>query len=111
MARERRSSRRCLQRFLIRFEDAGEMRLAFSENVSHDGIFLKTRYPPPPGAGLRLLIRTPRGGEVRHGVVIWSRYNFHHPAMPHAGSGAGIHLSPRTQGRITDSPPTGLDPS
>ena len=103
MARERRDSRRCMQRFLVRFEDAGEMRLAFSENVSSDGIFLKTRYPPPPGAGLRLLIRTPQGAETRSGVVIWSRHNFQAPAVPHAGSGAGIRLAPRTQAMIADS--------
>ena len=44
MARERRGSQRCLQRFLVRFEDVGEMRMAFSENGSRDGIFLKTRH-------------------------------------------------------------------
>ena len=103
MARERRGSQRCLQRFLVRFEDVGEMRMAFSENVSRDGIFLKTRYPPPPGAGLRLLIRTPQGAETRSGVVIWSRHNFHAPTMPHAGSGAGIRLSPLASATITDA--------
>jgi hypothetical protein len=103
MARERRGSRRWPQRFLVRYEDAGEMRLAFSENVSSGGLFLKTRYPPPPGAGLRLLIRTPQGAETRSGVVIWSRYNFQAPSIPRAGSGAGIRLLSPAEATIADT--------
>jgi hypothetical protein len=95
-ARERRAGARSLQRYLVRFEDAGELRLAFTENISSEGIFLKTRYPPPPGAGLRLLMRTARGTRERRGVVVWSRYNLTHPASPRVGSGAGIRLDPVT---------------
>jgi hypothetical protein len=86
---------RLLQRYLVRFEDAGEMRLAFTENVSNDGLFLKTRYPPPPGAGVRMLIRTARGTQTRNGVVVWSRLNFLEPGAAQSGSGAGVRFSPR----------------
>jgi len=88
--REKRAHQRLLQKFLVRFEDAGEMRMAFTENISGQGLFLKTRYPPPPGGKLRLLIRTARGTRVEHGVVIWSRYNLAAPAALRVGSGAGI---------------------
>jgi hypothetical protein len=91
-ASERRAEARSLQRFLVRFEDAGELRMAFTENVSAEGLFLKTKYPPPPGEKLRLMVRTARGTRVQRGTVIWSRYNLAHPNSPSAGSGAGIRL-------------------
>ena len=91
-ASERRADARSLQRFLVRFEDAGELRMAFTENVSAEGLFLKTKYPPPPGERVRLMIRTARGTQVQRGTVIWSRYNLAHPNAPSAGSGAGIRL-------------------
>lgn len=89
-APERRAHQRILQKFLVRFDDAGEMRMAFTENISIHGLFLKTRYPPPPGEQVRLLIRTARGTRVRRGMVMWSRYNLAHPGSPRVGSGAGI---------------------
>ena len=91
-ASERRAEARSLQRFLVRFEDAGELRLAFTENVSTEGLFLQTRYPPPPGERVRLMIRTARGTQVQRGTVIWSRYNLAHPTAPRSGSGAGIRF-------------------
>ena len=91
-ASERRAEARSLQRFLVRFEDAGELRLAFTENVSTEGLFLQTRYPPPPGERVRLMIRTARGTEMQRGTVIWSRYNLANPTAPSTGSGAGIRF-------------------
>ena len=78
-AQERRQAVRALQRYLVRFDDAGEMRLAFSHDVSHAGMFLKTRQPPLPGTGLRMLVRTSRGTQRRSGVVVWTRLNFRRP--------------------------------
>ncbi len=91
-AREKRVQARLLQKFLVRFEDAGEMRMAFTENISERGLFLKTRYPPPPGEQVRLMIRTARGTRIRQGLVMWSRYNLAYPASPRVGSGAGIQF-------------------
>ncbi len=91
--RERRRAARTLQRFLVRFEDAGEMRMAFTENVSGAGLFLKTRYPPPPGADVRMLVRTAHGSRAVRGTVVWARLNLAAPAEPGQGSGAGIRLS------------------
>ena len=91
-ASERRGEERSLQRFLVRFEDAGELRMAFTENVSAEGLFLKTRYPPPPGEKVRMLIRTAHGTQVQRGTVMWSRYNLAAPGAPRVGSGAGIRL-------------------
>ena len=91
-AKEKRAQQRLLQKFLVRFDDAGEMRMAFTENVSGNGMFLKTRYPPPPGEQVRLLIRTARGTRIKRGVVMWSRYNLAAPASPRVGSGAGIRF-------------------
>ena len=93
-AREKRAQARVLQKFLVRFDDAGEMRMAFTENISEHGLFLKTRYPPPPGEQVRILIRTAHGTRVRRGMVMWSRYNLAHPSSPRVGSGAGIRFQP-----------------
>lgn len=90
--RERRSASRALQRYLVRFDDAGEMRLAFTQDISPEGLFLKTRFPPPPGAGLRLLIRTARGTRSRAGIVVWGRYNFGSRNDPSCASGVGIRF-------------------
>jgi hypothetical protein len=95
-AREKRAQARLLQKFLVRFEDAGEMRMAFTENISARGLFLKTRYPPPPGEHIRLLIRTAHGTRVRRGRVMWSRYNLAQPNSPRLGSGAGIQFRAHT---------------
>ena len=67
--------------------------MAFTENISTQGLFLKTRYPPPPGVDVRLMIRTPQGTRVRRGVVMWSRYNLAYPSTPQIGSGAGIRFA------------------
>ncbi len=91
---DRRDATRSLQRYLVRFDDAGEMRLAFSNDVSPEGMFLKTRFPPAPGTGLRMLVRTARGVVRRSGTVVWTRLNFRWPDDPLAGSGAGIRFSP-----------------
>ena len=91
-ASERRAEARSLQRFLVRFEDSGELRMAFTENVSAEGLFLKTRYPPPPGERVRLMVRTPRGTEIQRGTVVWSRYNLADPTEPGVCSGAGIRF-------------------
>lgn len=102
-ARERREASRSLQRYLVRFDDAGQMRLAFSNDVSDAGMFLKTRYPPPPGTGLRLLVRTSHGMEHRSGVVVWTRLNLGQPDGPTASSGAGIRFSPPVSLAASDS--------
>ncbi len=96
-AREKRAQARLLQRFLVRFEDAGEMRMAFTENISNHGLFLKTRYPPPPGELVRLLICTTRGTRIRQGIVKWSRYNLAYPSSSRVGSGAGIQFQSRSR--------------
>lgn len=107
-SQEKRTARRNPQRFLVRFEDAGVMRLAFSENISSAGMFLKTRFPPPPGTGLRLLIRTPQGGCTRRGVVMWARLNLKSPRRPRTGSGAGIRFIGQAPGGAGGSPRTPL---
>ena len=101
-AQERRDAARLPQRYLVRFDDSGEMRLAFSNDVSKAGMFLKTRNPPPPGTGLRMLVRTLHGMENRSGVVIWTRMNFQRPDDPTACSGAGILFSPPVSMAATD---------
>ncbi|MFQ5767913.1 MAG: PilZ domain-containing protein [Acidobacteriota bacterium] len=89
---ERRKGARHLQRYLVHFEDAGELRFAFTQDVSAHGLFLKTRLPPPPGTPLRLLIRTYRGSRTRTGTVVWTRMNFAAPGNPAWGSGVGIRF-------------------
>ena len=91
-ATERRAAERRLLRFLVRFDDEGDMRMAFTNDISRDGLFLKTRNPPPPGTDLRLLIRTAQGREERRAVVVWTRYNFAQPRDPFAASGAGVRF-------------------
>ncbi|MFQ5719026.1 MAG: PilZ domain-containing protein, partial [Acidobacteriota bacterium] len=90
---DRRRASRDLQRYLVRFDDAGEMRLAFSNDVSPDGLFLRTRFPPPPGTDLRLMVRTAHGVREHAGVVVWTRMNFCQPDDPAQGSGAGIRFA------------------
>jgi len=91
---ERRRQIRQVQRWLVRFASGGELRSAFTWDVSEDGLFLRTENPPAPGTDLRLLLRAPRGSRERRGTVVWARLNLAAPADPVLGSGAGVRLQP-----------------
>lgn len=94
--KERRRDPRQLMRYLVRFDDEGELRMAFTGNLSSDGLFLQTKFPPPPGAFIRMLIRTAAGTVERTGLVVWARFNLRPRPHPSVASGAGIRFSPES---------------
>jgi hypothetical protein len=75
---DKRQHLRHRRRFSLRFDDGngngnGEGRLAFTEDISRKGLFIKTTSTARPGSNIQVAITLP-GGEVRlEGRVMWAK--------------------------------------
>lgn len=74
---DKRRHRRHRRRFTLRFDDGSGNgdggRLAFTEDISRQGLFVKTANVARPGAKILVILILP-GGEVRmEGRVMWGK--------------------------------------
>lgn len=70
----KRSEKRCRRRLTLRFGTDKPERIAFTEDVSHDGLFIKTAHVYPPNTKLNILLILSDNSEVRlEGVVAWAK--------------------------------------
>lgn len=71
---EKRYINRQRRRFALRFGDNEPTRLGFSEDISLDGLFIKTTYVYPPGTTLIVTISLPDDISVTvKGKVMWAK--------------------------------------
>lgn len=91
---DKRQHLRHRRRFTLRFDDGtsnGEGRLAFSEDISRKGFFIKTIYAVRPGSKIQVTIALP-SGEVRlEGRVMWAKKV--HPSLLNRVNKAGMGVS------------------
>lgn len=74
MAAERRVMRRPRRRIQVRYGEQEPSRIAFTEDVHRDGLFLKTAQPLRPGTSLVMELLLPEYGTVTlQGIVQWAR--------------------------------------
>lgn len=75
---EKRIQRRYKKRLSLRFTDPNDLirgsnRLAFTEEISRSGIFIRSSYVVRPGSHMEILIDAP-GGSVRlEAQVMWAK--------------------------------------
>lgn len=71
---ENRYEKRHRKRMTIKFGIEAPCRTAFTEDISLQGIFIKTGFICPPGSRLKIDLTLPDGTEVRlTGVVKWAK--------------------------------------
>lgn len=71
---DKRNVNRCRRRITLRFGTDKPERIAFTEDISHDGLFIKTANVLPPNTKLIVLLVLSDNTEVRlHGVVAWAK--------------------------------------
>ena len=71
---DKRTERRCRRRLTLRFGTDKPERIAFTEDISHDGLFIKTANVLPPNTRLNILLVLSDNTEVRlNGIVAWAK--------------------------------------
>lgn len=74
MKGDRRVKRRPRRRIQVRYGEKDPCRIAFTEDVHRDGLFLKTAQPLRPGTRLCMELLLPEYGVVTlQGMVQWAR--------------------------------------
>lgn len=74
MAVDRRVKRRPRRRIQVRYGEKDPCRIAFTEDVHREGLFLKTAQPLRPGTSLYMELVLPEYGSVTlQGKVQWAR--------------------------------------
>src|SRR5512136_269126 len=61
---EKRDVTRFRKRLPVKFGFDSPTKVAFTEDLSYDGLFIKTIYPAPPGSKLQIALTMPDGGIV-----------------------------------------------
>jgi hypothetical protein len=71
---EKRDLIRLKKRLSLKFGFDAPTKVAFTEDLSHDGIFVKTVYPSPPGSRVHIELTMPDGNIVKMmGMSRWRK--------------------------------------
>ncbi len=71
---EKRDLIRHRKRLSLKFGYDAPTKIAFTEDLSHDGLFVKTVYPSPPGSRLLIELSMPDGSTVKMvGMSRWRK--------------------------------------
>ena len=71
---DKRDIRRIKKRITIRFAVGDTFRVAFTEDISMTGMFIKTPNVAPPDSKLRIELEIPEGPKVEiEGRVMWAK--------------------------------------
>lgn len=71
---DKRNEKRHRKRLTLKFGPETASRIAFTEDVSLQGMCIKTAFVSPPGSRLRIELTLPDGSLVRlNGVVVWAK--------------------------------------
>ena len=89
---EKRTTQRCHQRMSVRYGENGHSRIAFADNFTEDGIFLRTAVVHTPGSRIYLSMNIPGGDVVAIGRVAWARRIPPHMLRLVKNAGMGIRI-------------------
>lgn len=96
---DRRIKTRARRRIQVRYGEEKPVRIAFTEDVHREGIFLKTAQPLRPGTCLRLELTLPGLGIVSvQGQVQWARKVPANLIRVAKKGGMGIRIQTITEG-------------
>lgn len=71
---EKRDLIRLKKRLSLKFGFDAPTKVAFTEDMSHDGLFVKTVYPSPPGSRVHIDLTMPDGNIVKiMGMSRWRK--------------------------------------
>lgn len=74
MPEKREAKKRCLKRLQLRFGTEGPTRLGFTEDISKDGLFIKTANFLLPKTNIKVEISIPGKDPILlEGVVVWAK--------------------------------------
>ena len=81
------------KRLAVRFGEQKCERMAFADNFTEDGLFLRTTTVLPPGTRLKLCLTTPVGDILAEGTVAWARRFPPQMLRLVKNAGMGIHIT------------------